>query len=180
SDARKLEDALSTSYSEKVEELDIAALAAQWEEADRSFWPISALSKRKITKQLAAVAEDKSNLDAKADLDRWATIRGIRAEIDGLAVSQEVVSFWRGAKTAPVAVINQALELQRALTAYIDTRQWVDEGFDLIGSGEAGDSLREALATLRECTKLEREIKALSDTLAEGAKGVWNGMDTPV
>lgn len=180
SDARKLEDALSTPYSERVEELDIAALAAQWEEADGAFWPKSALSKRKITKQLAAVAEDKSKLDAKADLDRWAAIRTIRAEIDGLAISQVVVSFWRGAKTAPVAVISQALELQKAITAYIATRQWVDEGFDLIDSGAGGESLRKALATLRECAKLEREVKALSDSLAEGAKGVWSGMDTPV
>lgn len=172
-----LHQCLSVTYGPGIEDLDVAALLDEWNQANQSFWPKSWLGKRRIKQQLSQVIERNSEANIPVDLQNLISIRNGRQQIEGLRLGSETGEFWRGASSDP-AVIHQVKTLQVAIQAAKENRGWEDVGFELISQGMAGPALMGTLDAMREQRALERKITAHGESLKLADTGLWQGLNT--
>lgn len=118
---------LSVHYSEAVAQLDVRQLHGRWEKAEKAFWPLSWLGKRKVRKQLRRVVTGKGKPDIAQDirlLDRIITLRseglsGIEQQLTEYDDLREgTAGLWNGLKTR-VEEVDRALKFHGAVSAAV-------------------------------------------------------------
>lgn len=174
----KHQEALSVSYSEAIEKLDVAQLLHDWELAEQSMWPKSWLIQRRVTRLLTSTQSSPGTLAVLEDLQRWVEIRKLRERLNAMDPGSHTVPVWQGAKTNPV-LLSTAIRLQAALTAATEGCTWTEQGFESIAQGEAGSALKETLEQIRSLQALEAEIASLAP-IAESTGRLWDGLQTRV
>ncbi|AVS70338.1 DNA helicase [Paracidovorax avenae] len=170
--------ALSATYDDSIEQLDVAALQRKWEQAEQAIWPNSWLGKRKVTTQLAGAIKGESQPDVSNDLQHWNAIRDLRQQVQALAPAQECSSTWAGLDTNEDKV-RTALRWQIALAAVREGREWEDDGFDAIADGQCGAPLQADLQRARRLRQLDQDIAAHA-SLETKTDGLWTGHATQV
>ncbi len=170
--------ALSVSYSEKIEQLDVAHLQKAWELAEQTFWPKSWLGKRRVKEQLSGAITSGAQPDVANDLQQWNAIRALREQIRQVAPGLESAAVWSGLQTEETKV-RTALRWQVALAAVHEDKPWNDEGFDAVASGECGPALQADLQRARRLRQLNQDIAAKS-SLETATEGLWIGRATQV
>jgi very-short-patch-repair endonuclease len=168
--------ALSVSYGEGIESLDVAQLQRDWEQAGQAFWPKSWLGRRKVKARLAATIVGQGAPDVGHDLQHWNAIRDLREQVRKLAVGQEAAGVWKGLDADP-DVVRCALCWQPTLAALHDGKDWKDVGFEFIETGRCGEILKADLGHARRMRQLEQKIAALAPLEKESA-GLWAGHAT--
>ena len=167
---------LSASYGETVEQLDVAALLSEWEQAEESFWPKSWVTKRRISKLLGQAVAGDAEPQVYDDLRRWVEIRTLRDQLNTLNPGEATAQVWKGAQTDQ-AVLSSAMQLQSSLVAAAERREWQDEGFEGIAEGTAGPLLKSGLQGMRALRQITAELDEL-DTLRQATSNLWDGLKT--
>lgn len=170
--------ALSATYGQTIEQLDVAQLQQMWEQAEQTFWPKSWLGKRKVTAQLSSATTSGSQPDVANDLQHWNAIRALRQQIQAIAPGQQCADVWEGLDTQQDKV-RTALRWQIALTAVREGQAWEDDDFDAIASGQCGAALQADLQRARRLRQLDRDIAAHA-SLETATDGLWAGHATQV
>ncbi|WAG79109.1 DUF3320 domain-containing protein [Metapseudomonas furukawaii] len=171
-----LHAALSVPYGEAVEQLDVAALLGEWEQAEATFWPKSWVIKRRISKMLGHTVVGEAEPQVQEDLRHWVAIRTVREQLNTLNPGEATVQVWKGAQT-DATVLASAIDLQASLAAAAASREWQDEGFELIAEGAAGPLLKSGLHHMRALRQLSVELDKL-DPLRPATAGLWDGLQT--
>lgn len=168
--------ALSAPYGAAIEQLDVAALLGEWEQAEESFWPKSWLVKRRISKLLGQTVTGNAQPQIHEDLRRWVQIRTLRDQLDTLNPGDTTAHVWKGAKTDAV-VLSSAMKLQSALAAIAENREWQDVGFEAITEGAAGALLKSTLQNMRTLRQITADLDELN-TLRQATSNLWDGLNT--
>lgn len=175
----ELRQGLSVAYTQAIEAIDVVALQAEWAKAEQSFWPKSWMVKRRVMQQLSQAVEGETAPNIVVDLQRWVSIRALLSQISTLSFDTNIGEFWRGEGTDP-EVLLQVKNLQVAIQASRECREWEDQGFDLIAQAVAGEPLKAALETMRKQREVLQTISKLGESLKPAAQGIWNDLNTSV
>lgn len=170
--------ALSVQYADSIELLDVAQLQRDWAHAEQTFWPMSALGRRKVRTQLRAAIEQEHEANVGSDLQHWCAIRQLRQQVDALRTEPEVSEVWRGLRT-DVNLARCALRWQAALAAVANQQAWSDVGFEPVEAGQCGALARADLQYARRLRQLDQEIAGLVE-LSTLTQGMWAGSATQI
>ncbi len=169
---------LSVEYTEQVEQQDVTHLQREWGKAENTFWPMSWLGKRKVTKILDATIKGQGEPNVAHDLQIWMKIRELRTQITHLEIGGSVEGVWHGLKSKP-EYVQCALAFQQALTSAKNEQPWSDDGFTPISDGRCGEFLSQELPKLQTLKRLDSEI-AERNSLTAQTESLWAGLDTNI
>lgn len=100
---RGAEDSMSARYAEEeIRRVPVDDIDRQWREACASFWPKSALGKRRIARLLQSYAGS-GRADPEKDLAQLRVMKLSLASLDESAMKEQV-PHWQGVKTDPAAL----------------------------------------------------------------------------
>lgn len=167
---------LSVTYGEQVEQLNVTQLQRDWAKAEKAFWPMSWLAKRKLRATLEAAVTGEGEPDIARDLRSLVRIRALRSEVQALEIGPGTEGIWVGLKTRP-DLAGAALRFQQALAAARQEQHWVDEGLDVVANGRCGERLAKDLERVRALKALDTDIDAL-EPLGPATAGLWAGRGT--
>lgn len=167
---------LSVTYGEQVEQLNVTQLQRDWAKAEKAFWPMSWLAKRKLRATLEAAVTREGEADVARDLRALVRIRALRAEVQALEIGPGTEGIWVGLKTRP-DLAGAALQFQQVLAAVRQEQHWVDEGLDVVANGRCGERLSKDLEHVRALKALDADIAAL-EPLGPATVGLWAGRAT--
>jgi very-short-patch-repair endonuclease len=167
---------LSVPYGEPIEQLNANQLQREWARADKAFWPLSWLAKRKLRATLEATVSGEGEPDVAQDLRWLAQIQTCRSEVQALEVGPDAETLWAGMKTRPELAM-AALGFQQALAAGRQEQPWDDEGLEAVADGRCGERQAQDLARLRALKILDADIAALAP-LGAATAGLWAGRAT--
>ena len=174
---RELRRQLALEYPDTVPSATVRALDAEWRTAEQSAWPLSALRRRSVERQLKTLCNAGGNPIPATDIQNLLLIDAIDQqlqELDGLTGITE--HTWAGIKT-DISAIEAAQRFQTALAAARERQDWDDTGFEAVEAGLCGGTARSDLQRLREL----RQIAAAFTTwnaLGEQTHQAWAGHDT--
>lgn len=169
---------LSVQYCEQIDLLDVTHLHREWNKAEKAYWPMSWIGKRKIRTVLEPLTVGEGPADVAKDLRLLVKIRALRSEISDLEIAPAADGIWNGLKTKP-ELVRCALEFQPALRAVQLGMPWKDEGFEPIEHGRCGERLAKELGLLRTQKALDIELSGLED-IGSPTGGLWAGLDTRI
>ncbi|OXC74478.1 DUF3320 domain-containing protein [Caballeronia sordidicola] len=116
---------------------------------------------------------------AKDDLQRMRELRQIEQVVTHLtSLESDTDTIWRAYKT-DVAVAQNFVAFQAALSGARAEGHWIDDGFSAIQSGRAGVAAADDLKKMRELVSLRARLLDYSD-LSTRTSGLWNGLVTKV
>ena len=167
---------LSVAYGEKVEHLNVSQLQRDWAKAEKAFWPMSWLAKRKLRTALEAAVTGEGEPDVARDLRLLVRIRILRSEVQALEIGTGAEGIWVGLKTR-LDLAGSALRFQQVLAASRQEQSWADEGLDAVTNGRCGEWSAKELAHVRALKTLDTDIAAL-EHLGSATAGVWAGQAT--
>lgn len=168
-------DALSVTYSEQVENLDVFQLQRDWNQAEASFWPMSWLRKRKVAKILETVTQGEGTLDAALDVHTLAKIRSFYNKMATLELGTVTDGVWAGRDTNPKD-LHALLSFQTALAAVKREETWEDKDLERIAEGRCGEGPQKQLSVMRRIAGLEAVLAQLE--LESPTEGLWKGLTT--
>jgi very-short-patch-repair endonuclease len=167
---------LSVTYGEQAEQLNVTQLQRDWAKAEKAFWPMSWLAKRKLRATMEGAVIGESEPDIARDLRSLVRIRALRAEVQALEIGPGAEGIWVGLKTRR-DLAGAALRFQQVLSAVRQEQPWVDEGLDVVANGRCGERLAKDLERVRALKALDTELAAL-DHLGPATGGLWAGQVT--
>ncbi|MEC5387748.1 DUF3320 domain-containing protein [Uliginosibacterium sp. H3] len=172
----KLRAGLSVKYSAGVAQLNVILLQREWAKAEKSFWPISWLGKRKVRGVLEALIEDTDEPRIAEDLAALVRIKSLREEVAELNPGAVVETLWSGEKTRTDHV-RSALQANAALLAARAQRPYSLDGLNPAAEGYCGERWVVEVKRLKALQDLEHRIVD-SASLTEASDGLWRGHDT--
>jgi hypothetical protein len=172
------QSALSVSYNEAIEHLDVAQLQQDWEQAEHAIWPKSWLGRRKVKAQLSTTVSGGAQPDVGNDLQQWNAIRAVRQQVLALVPGKETADVWAGLQTQEDKV-RIAIRWQTILAAIREGRPWDEVGLAVVASGGCGQAAQTDLRRARKLRQLDKDIAELA-ALKEATEDLWNGLSTPI
>ena len=168
--------ALSVAYNAQIEYVNIAEILQEWQQAIKTFWPMSWFGKRKIKALLAAATLNAQEPDIGNDLAHWHAIRSLRRQLQELSLDHKVSDAWKGLETKREAM-QCAIRWQSSLMAAREGRSWLDKDFEQIESGQCGKTLQADLQRARRLQNITHELAQLS-LLKSTSNSLWAGYGT--
>lgn len=174
----QLREGLSVKYGSGVEQLNVTLLQREWAKADKLFWPMSWLSKRKVRGAVESVIEGTDEPNIALDLAALVRIKSLRDEVADLNLGAAVEGFWAGEKTRPDHA-RSALNANAALLAARAQRPFSLDGLIPAAEGYCGERWVAEVKRLKFLQDLDRRIIDCAP-LTEASDGLWRGHETDV
>ncbi len=172
----QLRAGLSVKYGAGVGQLNVAQLQRDWAKADRAFWPMSWLSKRKVRGALEAVIEGTGEPRVADDLSALVRIKSLREEVQQLNPGAAAEGLWVGVKTRTDHA-RSALRANAALHAAQMHKPFSLDGLEAATEGYCGESWTRETQSLKALLELDRHLADCA-SLSESSQGLWKGHDT--
>lgn len=174
----QLREGLSVKYGSGVAQLNVTLLQRDWAKAEKAFWPMSWLEKRKVRRTLESVIEGTDEPRVVEDLAALVKIKSLREELGELNLSATVEGLWAGEKTRTDHA-QSALKANAALVAARAQHPFSLEGLSLAAKGYCGERWVAEVKRLAALQDLDRRITNCAP-LAEASDGLWRGHETDV
>lgn len=174
----QLRQGLSVKYSSGVTQLNVSQLQREWAKAEKAFWPISWLGKRKVRAALETVIEDAGEPRVADDLAALVRIKGLRDDLNQVNPGTAVDGLWSGEKTRTDHV-RSALKANAALRAARMQRPYSMEGLAPAAEGYCGDRWAGEVKRLLALQELDKRLAECMAS-AEASYGLWRGHETEV
>ncbi|MCG6117268.1 MAG: DUF3320 domain-containing protein [Aquimonas sp.] len=172
----RLREGLSVRYGSGVAPLNVAQLQRDWDKADKSFWPMSWLGKRRVRKALDGVIEGTGEPRVAEDLDALVRIRSLGSEVEQINPGAAVEGVWAGLKTRADDA-RSALAANAALLAARTQRPFNTKGLDAALEGGCGERWVTEAQRLKALAQQDRQLADCA-ALAEPSHGLWRGLTT--
>lgn len=170
-----LRQGLSVPYGEGINDIPVAQLQREWAKAEKSFWPLSWLGRRKVRAALDAAIEGTDEPRVAHDLASLVRIRKLRDEIEQIQAGA-ADGLWSGLRTRAEAV-RSALLANAALQAARAQRAFSLDGLEPAAQGLCGERWAAEVRRLQALHQLDHRLGGCQP-LAEVSHGLWNGLDT--
>lgn len=174
----QLRERLSVKYGSGIAQLNVTLLHREWAKAEKAFWPMSWLGKRKVRRTLESVIEGADEPRVAEDLAVLVRIKSLRDEIAELNPGAAVEGLWAGEKTRTDHA-RSALKANAALLAARARRPYSLEGTTPAAEGCCGVFWVAELTRLSALQDMDRRI-ADCVALADASDGLWRGHETDV
>ena len=174
----QLREGLSVKYGSGVAQLNVTLLQRDWAKAEKAFWPMSWLEKRKVRRTLESVIEGTDEPRVAEDLAALVRIKSLRDEVGELNPGVTVEGLWAGEKTRTDHA-RSALKANAALLAARAQHPYSLDGLNPAAEGYCGERWVAEVKRLAALHDLDRLITDCSP-LAEASDGLWRGHETDV
>lgn len=171
----QLRTGLSVKYGSGVAQLNVSQLQRDWAKAEKAFWPMSWLGKRKVRRVLETVIEDTGDPRVADDLSALVRIKGLLEEVQQLNPGA-AEGIWAGAKTR-IDHARSALKANTALHAARMHRPFTLEGLDAALEGYCGERWTGEVQRLKILLDLDHRLTEFA-SLSEHSHGLWQGHNT--
>lgn len=172
----QLREGLSVKYGSDVGQLNVSQLQRDWAKAEKAFWPMSWLGKRKVRSALEGVIEGTGEPRVAADLSALVRIKSLREEVQQLNPGAAVEGLWAGIKTR-VDHARSALKANTALHAARMRKPFSLEGLDAALEGYCGERWTREVQRLKTLLDLDHRLTDCA-SLSESSHGLWQGHNT--
>jgi very-short-patch-repair endonuclease len=172
----QLRAGLSVKYGSGVEQLNVSQLQRDWAKAEKTFWPMSWLGKRKVRSALEGVIEGTGDPHVADDLSALVRIKSLREEVQQLNPGTAAEGLWAGVKTR-VDLARSALKANAALHAARMRKPFVLEGLDAASEGYCGERWTREVQRLKTLLDLDQRLTECA-SLSESSHGLWQGHNT--
>lgn len=177
-DIARLREGLSVRYGSGIAQLNVAQLQREWDKADKSFWPMSWLGKRRVRKALEAAIEGTGEPRIADDLDALVRIRALSAEVEQISPGAAAEGVWAGLKTRADHA-RSALAASAALLAARTQRPFNTQGLDAALEGSCGERWAIEAQRLKSLEDLDRRLADFAH-LGDASQGLWRGLATEI
>jgi len=174
----QLREGLSVKYGSGVAQLNVTLLQRDWAKAEKAFWPMSWLEKRKVRRTLESVIEGTDEPRVAEDLAALVRIKSLRDEVGELNPGVAVEGLWAGEKTRTDHA-RSALKANAALLAARTQHPYSLDGLSQAAEGYCGERWVAEVKRLAALQNLDRRITDCAP-LAEASDGLWRGHETDV
>jgi hypothetical protein len=174
----RLKAGLSVKYGSGVAQLNVAQLQREWAKAEKAFWPLSWLGKRKVRAALEATIEGTGEPRVADDLAALVRIRSLREEVQQINPGAAAEGLWAGVKTR-IDHVKAALKANAALQSARLRQPFTLEGLASAAEGLCGERWHREVQRLQELADLDRALFDCAG-LAEASLELWRGHDTDV
>jgi len=174
----RLRAGLSVKYSAGLGQLNVSLLQREWAKAEKTFWPLSWLGKRKVRGALEAVIEGTGEPRVAEDLAALVRIKSLRDEVQQLNPGAAVEGLWAGVKTRTDHA-RGALKASAALHAARMLRPFSLDGLGAALEGYCGERWAREAQRLKTLQEIDQRLAACA-SLAEPSHELWRGHDTDV
>lgn len=174
----RLKAGLSVKYGSGVALLNVAQLQREWAKAEKAFWPLSWVGKRKVRAALEATIEGTGEPRVADDLAALVRIRSLREEVQQIHPGAAAEGLWAGVKTR-IDHVKAALKANAALQSARLRQPFTLEGQAPAAEGLCGERWHREVQRLQELADLDRAIFDCAG-LAEASLELWRGHDTDV
>jgi very-short-patch-repair endonuclease len=172
----QLRASLSVKYGAGVGQLNVAQLQRDWAKADKSFWPMSWLGKRKVRDELEAAIDGTGEPRVADDLSALVRIKSLREEVQQLSPGAAAEGLWAGVKTRTDHA-RSALKANAALHAARMHKPFSLDGLEAAAEGYCGERWTREAQGLKALLELDRRLVECAP-LSESSHGLWKGHDT--
>ncbi|WP_425319148.1 DUF3320 domain-containing protein [Rhodoferax fermentans] len=172
----QLRASLTVKYGAGVSQLNVSQLQRDWAKADKAFWPMSWLGKRKVRGALDAVIEGAGEPSVADDLSALVRIKSLREEVQQLNPGAAAEGLWAGVKTRTDHA-RSALKANAALHAARMHKPFSLDGLDAATEGYCGERWTREAQGLKTLLELDRRLAECA-LLSESSHGLWKGHDT--
>lgn len=172
----QLRASLSVKYGGGVGQLNVAQLQRDWAKADKAFWPMSWLGKRKVRGALEAVIEGAGEPRIADDLSALVRIKRLREEVQQLNPGAAADGLWVGIKTR-IDHARSALKANAALHAARMHRPFSLAGLEAATEGYCGERWTREAQRLKGLLDLDHRLAECA-SLSESSYGLWQGHAT--
>lgn len=172
----QLRAGLSVKYRASVEHLNVSQLQRDWAKADKAFWPMSWLGKRKVRSTLEAVIEGTGDPRIADDLSALVRIKSLHEDILQLNPGAAAEGLWAGVKTR-IDHARSALRANTALHAARMRKPFSLEGLDAASEGYCGEHWAREVQRLKALLDLDHRLTECA-SLSESSHGLWQGYGT--
>jgi len=172
----QLRASLSVKYGAGVDQLNLAQLQRDWVKADKSFWPLSWLGKRKVRGALEAFIESTGEPRVADDLSALVRIKSRREEVQQLNPGSAAEGLWAGLKTRTDHA-RSALLANAALHAARMHKPFSLEGLQAASEGDCGEHWTRETQRLKALLELDQHLAECAP-LATSSQELWRGHDT--
>lgn len=172
----QLREGLSVKYGSGVAQLNLMLLQREWAKAEKAFWPMSWLGKRRVRGTLESVIEGTDEPRVAEDLAALVRIKSLREELGELNPGAALEGLWAGERTRTDHA-RSALKANAALLAARAQRPYSLDGLKLAAEGYCGERWVAEVKRLTTLQDLDRRI-ADCTALAEASDGLWCGHET--
>lgn len=172
----QLRASLSVKYGVGVDQLNVTQLQRDWAKADKAFWPLSWLGKRKVHGMLEAVIEGAGEPRVADDLSALVRIKSLREEVQQLNPGAAAEGLWVGIKTRTDHA-RSALKANAALHAARMHKPFSLEGLEGASEGYCGERWAREAQRLKSLLELDHRLAECAQ-LSESSQGLWQGHDT--
>ena len=167
---------LSVKYGAGVGQLNISQLQRDWVKADKAFWPMSWLGKRKVCRALERVIEGAGEPRIADDLSALVRIKSLREEVQQLNPGAAAEGLWAGIKTRADHA-RSALKANTALHAARMQKPFAVEGLDAASEGYCGERWTREVQRLKTLLDLDHGLTECA-LLSESSDRLWQGHNT--
>lgn len=174
----QLREGLSVKYDAEIAQLNVPLLQREWAKAEKAFWPMSWLGKRKVRRTLESVIVGTDEPRIAEDLAALVRIKGLREEVAELNPGAAAEGVWAGEKTRTDHA-RCVLKANAALMAARARRPYSLEGLTPAAEGYCGEQWVAEVKRLTALQDLDRRI-ANCTSLGEASDGLWRGHETDV
>lgn len=174
----QLRAALSVKYGAGVGQLNVSQLQRDWAKAERAFWPMSWLGKRKVRNALEGVIEGTGEPRVADDLAALVRIKSLREEVQQLDPGAVADGLWTGIKTR-IDHARSALKANAALQAARLHKPFALDGLDDASEGFCGERWTGEVKRLKTLLDLDDRLAACA-SLSQSSHGIWQGHQTDV
>ncbi|MBT9498432.1 MAG: DUF3320 domain-containing protein [Zoogloea sp.] len=174
----QLREGLSVKYGSGVAQLNVTLLQRDWVKAEKAFWPMSWLGRRKVRSTLESVIEGSDEPRVEKDLAALVRIKSLRDEVGELNPGAGIEDLWAGEKTRTDHA-RSALKANVALLAARAQRPYSLDGLTPAAEGYCGVRWVAEVKRLKVLQDLDRRI-ADCTPLADASDGLWRGHETDV
>ncbi|MDZ4126194.1 MAG: AAA domain-containing protein, partial [Hydrogenophaga sp.] len=166
----QLRTGLSVKYGAGVSQLNVAQLQRDWAKADKAFWPMSWLGKRKVRSALEAVIEGTGEPRVADDLSALVRIKSLREEVQQLNPGAAAEGLWAGVKTRTDHA-RSALKANAALHAARMHKPFSLDGLEAATEGYCGERWTREVQRLKTLLDLDHRLAECS-SLSEVSQGL--------
>lgn len=174
----RLREGLSVKYGAGVAQINVAQLQREWAKAEKAFWPLSWLGRRKVRAALEAVIEGTGEPRVADDLAALVRIKSLRDDVGHVNLGAAVEGLWAGEKTR-VDHVRSALKANAALHAARMQNPFSLDGMAPAMEGYCGDRWANEARRFKALQDLDRRLAGCA-ALAEPSHGLWRGHDTDI
>lgn len=172
----QLRASLSVKYGAGVGQLNVAQLQRDWAKADKAFWPMSWLGKRKVRSALEGVIEGTGEPRVADDLSALVRIKSLREDVQQLNPGAAAEGLWAGIKTRTDHA-RSALKANAALHAARMQKPFSLDGLEAATEGYCGERWTREAQRLKALLDLDHRLAECAP-LSDSSQGLWKGHDT--